>query len=113
MSHISVKTDFRRKSISRQIMTECFDNARVNNVMHISLNTDIENLQRTSFMKVLASTGKVLFRIFITILLQSIFKELEITHADSFEDLIKKIKRKSGFDFFIYQYSRRKQYKNG
>ena len=43
ISYLYVKTDFRRKSIGREIMTECFENARINNVKHISLNTDTEN----------------------------------------------------------------------
>ncbi|WP_269236937.1 GNAT family N-acetyltransferase [Flavobacterium flavigenum] len=43
ISYLYVKTDFRRKSIGREIMTACFDNARINNVKHISLNTDTEN----------------------------------------------------------------------
>lgn len=43
ISYLYVKTDFRRKSIGREIMTECFDHARINNVKHISLNTDTEN----------------------------------------------------------------------
>ncbi|MFB9110718.1 GNAT family N-acetyltransferase [Flavobacterium gyeonganense] len=43
ISYLYVKTDFRRKSIGREIMTKCFDHARANNVKHISLNTDTEN----------------------------------------------------------------------
>ncbi|MBZ4044741.1 GNAT family N-acetyltransferase [Flavobacterium hibisci] len=43
ISYLYVKTDFRRKSIGREIMTACFNNARINNVKHISLNTDTEN----------------------------------------------------------------------
>ncbi|WP_163399243.1 GNAT family N-acetyltransferase [Flavobacterium fluviatile] len=43
ISYLYVKTDFRRKSIGREIMTKCFENARENNVRQISLNTDTEN----------------------------------------------------------------------
>jgi ribosomal protein S18 acetylase RimI-like enzyme len=43
ISYLYVKTDFRRKSIGTEIMTKCFDHARINSVKHISLNTDTEN----------------------------------------------------------------------
>ncbi|WP_163407086.1 GNAT family N-acetyltransferase [Flavobacterium ajazii] len=43
ISYLYVKESFRRKYIAREIMEECIDNARKNNIQYVSLNTDVEN----------------------------------------------------------------------